>query len=122
MKKPILFSSLLLALLILGVFWGGAATARSIDAIRERVEALPETTVAAPEDAEEIHELWQKREKVYLLTLDHRVLADLDRAVSTLCGACLAGDGALYVVSRHELIAALLHLSEEAGNSPLNLL
>lgn len=122
MKKPILFSSLLLALLLVGVFLGGHLTARSIDGIRERVEALPEKTVAGPEDAEAIHELWQKREAVYLLTIDHRVLADLDRAVSTLCGACLAGDGALYVVSRHELIAALLHLSEEAGNSPLNLL
>ena len=122
MKKPILFSSLLLFLLAVGVFWGGAATARSIDAIRERVEALPKTAVAAPSDAEEIHELWQAREKIYLLTLDHRVLSDLDRAVSTLCGACLAGDEALYVVSRHELIASLLHLSEEAGNSPLNVL
>ena len=122
MKKPILFSSLLLFLLAVGVFWGGAATSRSIDAIRERVEALPESAVAAPSDAEEIHELWQAREKIYLLTLDHRVLSDLDRAVSTLCGACLAGDEALYVVSRHELIASLLHLSEEAGNSPLNVL
>ena len=122
MKKSILFSSLLLVLLALGVFLGGWLTARSIDGIRERVEALPEETVASPEQAETIHRLWQAREMVYLLTLDHRVLADLDRAVSTLCGACLAGDGALYVVSRHELIAALLHLSEEAGNSPLNLL
>jgi len=122
MKKPILFSSLLLVLLALGVLLGGWLTARSIDGIRERVEALPEETVASPEQAEAIHRLWQAREKVYLLTLDHRVLADLDRAVSTLCGACLAGDGALYVVSRHELIAALLHLSEEAGNSLMNVL
>ena len=122
MKKPILFSSLLLALLLLGVFLGGTLTARSIDGIRERVEALPENTVAAPEDADAIHTLWQRREKIYLLTLDHRVLADLDRAVSTLCGSCLAGDRALYVVSRHELIARLSHLAEEAGNSPLNLL
>lgn len=122
MKKPILFSSLLLALLLLGVFLGGTLTARSIDGIRERVEALPENTVAAPEDADAIHTLWQRREKIYLLTLDHRVLADLDRAVSTLCGSCLAGDGSLYVVSRHELIARLSHLAEEAGNSLLNLL
>ena len=50
------------------------------------------------------------------------MLADLDRAVSTLCGACLAGDDALYVVSRHELIAALLHLAEEAGNAGINVL
>ena len=122
MKKPILFSSLLLALLLLGVFLGGTLTARSIDGIRERVEALPENTVAAPEDADAIRTLWQRREKIYLLTLDHRVLADLDRAVSTLCGSCLAGDRALYVVSRHELIARLSHLAEEAGNSLLNLL
>ncbi|MBR4769577.1 MAG: hypothetical protein IK090_01450 [Clostridia bacterium] len=122
MKRPILFSSLLLLLLFSGVFLGGRLTARSIDGIRQQVEALPESTVATPEEAEAIHTLWQAREKVYLLTLDHRVLADLDRAVSTLCGACLAGDDALYVVSRHELIAALLHLAEEAGNAAVNVL
>ena len=122
MKKPILFSSLLLLILFVGVFVGGSLTARSIDGIRREVERLPENAVAAPEEAEAIHELWQRREKVYLLTLDHRVLADLDRAVSTLCGACLAGDEGQYIVSRHELIAALLHLAEEAGNAGINLL
>ena len=122
MKRPILFSSLLLVLLAVGVFLGGHLTARSIDGIRREVETLPELTVASPEQAEEIHTLWQRREKVYLLTLDHRVLADLDRAVSTLCGACLAHDESLYVVSRHELIAALLHLAEEAGNAAVNVL
>ena len=120
MRKPILFSSLLLLLLFVGVFVGGNLTARSIDGIRERVEALPAEGVAASEDADAIHALWQRREKVYLLTLDHRVLADLDRAVSTLCGACLSGDERLYVVSRHELIAALFHLAEEAGNAGWN--
>ena len=120
MKRPLLFSSLLLVALVFGVFFGGYRTARSIDAIRERVEELPADRVAAETDAEEIHTLWQARERVYLLTVDHRVLADLDRAVSTLCGACRANDRALYVVSRHELIAALLRLSEEAGNSALN--
>lgn len=120
--KPILFSSLLLSALVLGVFVGGHVTARSIDVIRETVEALPEEEIASREDADAIHTLWQRREKAYLLTLDHRVLADLDRAVSTFCGACLAGDEKLYTVSRHELIAALLRLSEEAGNSPLNVL
>lgn len=122
MRKPILFSSLLLLLLLVGVFVGGALTARSIDRVRRVVEALPPTAVASPEDAEEIHRLWQKREKIYLLTLDHRVLADLDRAVSTLCGACIAEDEALYVVSRHELIAALIRLAEEAGNDAINFL
>ena len=122
MKKPILFSSLLLLLLFVGVFVGGHFTARSIDGVRREVERLPENAVASPADAERIHDLWQRREKIYLLTLDHRVLADLDRAVSTLCGACLAGDDGLYIVSRHELIAALLHLSEEAGNAAINLL
>ena len=122
MKKPILFSSLLLLVLFVGVFVGGHLTARSIEGVREVVERLPESVAAAPEDAERIHDLWQSREKIYLLTLDHRVLADLDRAVSTLCGACLARDDALYVVSRHELIAALLHLAEEAGNAGINLL
>lgn len=122
MKKPILFSSLLLFLLFVGVFVGGHLTARSIDGVRREVEALPENAVAAPADAERLHDLWQRREKIYLLTLDHRVLADLDRAVSTLCGACIAGDDALYVVSRHELIAALLHLAEEAGNAGINVL
>ena len=120
--KPILFSSLLLLLLFLGVFLGGFFTSKSIDGIRERVEALPEETVASREEAEEVHTLWQGRERFYLLTIDHRVLADLDRAVSTLCGACIAGDEAHYVVSRHELIAALIRLSEEAGNSALNFL
>lgn len=122
MKRPILFSSLLLCLLVVGVFLGGRLTARSIDGVRREVEALPETTVASFAAAEEIHALWQRREKAYLLTLDHRVLADLDRAVSTLCGACLAQDQALYAVSRHELIAALLHLAEEAGNAAVNVL
>lgn len=122
MKKPILFSSLLLLILFLGVFLGGYFTARSIDGIRLRVESLPEEGIASPDEAEEVHTLWQAHERFYLLTIDHRVLADLDRAVSTLCGACLAGDEALYVVSRHELIAALVHLSEEAGNSALNVL
>ena len=120
--KPILFSSLLLFALFVGVFVGGALTARSIDRVRERVEALPAEGVASEEDADAIHELWQTRERIYLLTIDHRVLADLDRAVSTLCGACLAGDETLYTVSRHELIASLLRLSEEAGNSALNFL
>ena len=120
MRKPILFSSLLLLLLFVGVFVGGNLTARSIDGIREKVEALPAGTVAAPEDADEIHALWQRREKIYLLTLDHRTLADLDRAVATLCGACLSGDESLYAVSRHELIAALLRLAEEAGNAGWN--
>lgn len=120
--KPILFSSLLLLTLFVGVFVGGFLTARSIDGIRAEVEALPEHGVASIDSAEGVHELWQKREKTYLLTLDHRVLADLDRAVSTLCGACLAGDEPLYTVSRHELIAALTRLSEEAGNSALNFL
>ena len=122
MKKPILFSSLLLLLLFVGVFVGGALTARSIDGIRERVEALPAESVAETADADALHALWQRREKVYLLTLDHRVLADLDRAVSTLCGACLAGDEQHYVVSRHELIAALVRLAEEAGNDAVNVL
>ena len=136
MKKPILFSSLLLLILFLGVFLGGYFTARSIDGIRlrveslpeegiaspEEVESLPEEGIASPEEADDVHTLWQAHERFYLLTIDHRVLADLDRAVSTLCGACLAGDEALYVVSRHELIAALVHLSEEAGNSALNVL
>lgn len=122
MKKPILFSSLLLLVLFVGVFLGGRLTARSIDGVRERVESLPAEAIAAPEAAEEIHTLWQARERLYLLTIDHRVLADLDRAVSTLCGACRAGDEALYVVSRHELIAALIRLSEEAGNSIRNVL
>lgn len=119
--KPILFSSLLLLSLFVGVFVGGRATAGSIDALRRRVEALPETTVAEREDADRIHEAWQKREKIYLLTLDHRVLSDIDRAVATFCGACIAGDVSLYVVSRHELIAALIRLSEEAGNHAINL-
>ena len=120
--KPVLFSSLLLVALFVGVFLGGFLTARSIDRVRERVEALPETGVASQEDADAIHTLWQERERIYLLAVDHRVLADLDRAVSTLCGACIARDENLYTVSRHELIAALRRLSEEAGNSPLNFL
>jgi len=122
MKKPILFSSLLLLVLIVGVFLGGHLTARSIDSLRGQVEALPDEGIATVEQTDAIHRLWQKREKVYLLTLDHRVLADLDRAVSTLCGACRAGDESLYTVSRHELIAALTRLSEEAGNAALNFL
>ena len=120
--KPILFSTLLLAALFLGVFVGGQVTARSIDRIREQVESLPSDEVAAQEDADALHLLWQARSKAYLLTIDHRVLSDIDRAVSTLCGACLARDASLYTVSRHELIAALKRLSEEAGNSALNFL
>ncbi|MBP5610778.1 MAG: hypothetical protein J6X72_05520 [Clostridia bacterium] len=120
--KPVLFSSLLLLALFVGVFVGGALTARSIDRVRERVEALPDAGVASVEEADAIHELWQDRERIYLLAVDHRVLADLDRAVSTLCGACIAGDEDLYTVSRHELIAALRRLSEEAGNAALNFL
>ena len=120
--KQVLFSSLLLLSLIVGVFFGGHLTARSIDGIREKVEALPSESIAEKEEADAIHALWQRRENLYLLTLDHRVLADLDRAVSTLCGACIAGDEKLYVVSRHELIAALVHLAEEAGNNALNVL
>ena len=120
--KPILFSSLLLLALFFGVFVGGRATARSIDALRRQVEELPEATLAPREDAEAIQALWQRRERVYLLTLDHRVLSDIDRAVATFSGACIAGDAALYTVSRHELIAALTRLAEEAGNDPINLL
>ena len=120
--KPLLFSSLLLGLLIFGVFFGGWMTARSIDGVRDAVEALPEDQPATPEAAEEVHALWQRCERFYLLTLDHRVLGDLDRAVANLCGTCAAGETAPYIISRHELLSLLIRLREEAGNSALGFL